>query len=529
MRWNNFMVRILFLFLFSIGYASLFAELSSWPQWRGPARDGHGMKILNLIENIEIEQPQKIWESVEIPSQDDGGFGSVISDGTHAYLSVVWHRDEPTDERILNAIVMRNLGLRNVNLPESLRAKVEQERLTLSPRLRGSKLDNWIEDWINTNLTQKQKMTQGSLIASRFKQGKLALPLTVIDKMFTIKDRVFPSQSALDEWLHEQKFTPEIIEKFSQGIPPTKRMADDTILAFELASGNLIWKTTLSGVPSGRTSSSTPCLANGKIFAVGGERLFCVDAKDGQLLWECSLGTQAVASSPLYHEGKVYVLANSLQAFDANSGKRIWESKSVRGKTASPVLWKNSWQTLIVCNSSKTVLCLDPANGKTLWEGPGGGASTPAISGDLLVVHGKTEDVGLVCFQLQEQNIVEKWRFPKLTRRTDSSPLIYENYALLFGAGMRLCLKLETGELLRKVPAKHDISSPILAGGRVFAYEINGSFLSVVTAKPEGFSSEQKFKINALKCTSPSIVGTKLLIRKSNGIACYELGKKLPN
>ncbi|OUU40287.1 MAG: hypothetical protein CBC16_06400, partial [Verrucomicrobia bacterium TMED56] len=226
------MGRKLFFSLFSFAGASLLAEIISWPQWRGPDRNGQGIVNFELIQDISEQEPVQIWESIEIPSQDDGGFGSVISDGQRAFLSVVWHRNEPTEERILDSVVMRKLGLRKVNLPPALSAKAERDRLSLSPRLRGSKLDKWIDDWIESNLDQKQKMTQGSLIASRFKQGKLAIPISVIDRMFSIKDRVFPSDKALEEWLNQQNFSPGIISKFSEGIPPTKRMADDVIIAF---------------------------------------------------------------------------------------------------------------------------------------------------------------------------------------------------------------------------------------------------------------------------------------------------------
>ena len=111
--------------------------------------------------------------------------------------------------------------------------------MSLSPRLRGSKLDQWIEEWINENLDQKQRMTQGSLIASRFKKGKLAMSLGVIDKLFSIKDRVFPNQEALDDWIAEQKFDQDTSELISQGVPPTKRMADDVIVALDPRTGKL--------------------------------------------------------------------------------------------------------------------------------------------------------------------------------------------------------------------------------------------------------------------------------------------------
>ena len=105
-----------------------------------------------------------------IPSQDDGGFGSLVSDGEKAYLSLVWHRDEPTETRTITNLFLRKFGARKVNLPPELVAKAEKARLNLSPRLRGSSLDKWIENWIDENLDQKQKMTQGSLLASRFKK-----------------------------------------------------------------------------------------------------------------------------------------------------------------------------------------------------------------------------------------------------------------------------------------------------------------------------------------------------------------------
>ena len=189
----------------------------------------------------------------------------------------------------MTSLVLRKLGARKVNLPERLVQLAETDRMNLSPRLRGSKLEEWIEQWLDRNLDQKQLMTQGSLLASRFKQGKLAMPLEAIDRLFAIKDQVFADQRALDEWIGKQGFSPELAEKISQGVPPTKRAADDVVVALDLRNGTLAWKTTLSGLPTGRTSSSTPCLANERIFAIGGKRIFCLDTKTGKLIWETEI------------------------------------------------------------------------------------------------------------------------------------------------------------------------------------------------------------------------------------------------
>jgi hypothetical protein len=124
-----------------------------------------------------------------------------------------------------------------------------------------------------------------------------------------------------------------------------------------------------------------------------------------------------------------------------------------------------------------------------------------------------------------EDKIEEAWRIPKLTRRTDSSPIIHDGHAYLIGAGMRMCVEMKSGNVIRKIMAKHDISSPILADGKILAYEINGSQLKMIEANPDNFEEIQKTKINALKCTSPAMSGTKLLIRKEKGVGCYELGE----
>ena len=504
-------------------------ERDGWSQWRGPDRNGRSSLELPTPQNWATNPPTKLWTSMELPSQDNGGFSSVVSDDRFAYLSLVWHRDEPTKERIVNDIVLRKMGARKVNLPKELVQKAEKDRMSLSPRLRGSKLDQWIDKWINENLDQKQRMTQGSLIASRFKKGKLAMSLEVIDKLFSIKDRVFPNQEALDDWIAEQKFDQDTSEFISQGVPPTKRMADDVIVALDLRTGKFAWKTSLPSLPTGRSSSSTPCISNGRIFAIGGTRIFSLDLKKGSLIWEKEIHEKGVASSPLIHDNLVIALIGSLKAFDSKTGKLVWENMDVRGKSGSPIFWKSSNGEFIVCNSGKTVCAIDPSTGKTLWEGPGGGSSTPVVQDDYLVVHGKQEETGLIAFQSKPNGIFEKWRYPKLTRRTDSSPLVFKNNVFLIGAGMRLCIDLETGDVLRKIPAKHDISSPIMIGRHILCYEINGSFLQLLEADPEKLGDGQKFKINALKCTTPSLIGSQLLIRQENGIAAFNLGDFKPN
>ena len=292
----------------------LVSASASWSQWRGDNRDGKGAAAIEISGAWEEKEPELLWESDLIPSQDDGGFGSLISDGEKAYVSLVWHRDEPTQTRTISSLFLRKFGARKVNLPAELVDKAEKARISLSPRLRGSSLDKWIENWIDENLDQRQKMTQGSLLASRFKKGKLAFNLSDVDLLFSVKDKVFPSQEALDRWIEKQPFSPGMKEKISQSVPHTKKMADDVVLALDLRNGTTLWKSSLPGAPSGRSSSSTPCFRNGKIYTVGSNRIFCVDSDKGSIDWETPLELEGVAGSVLVHEELVIALVGNLRA-----------------------------------------------------------------------------------------------------------------------------------------------------------------------------------------------------------------------
>ena len=124
------------------------------------------MSVYWKIRRRLISQSSLDWESGTIPSGDEGGFGSLVSDGSQVYLSLVWHRDVPTNTRTMTDLFLRKFGARKMNLPKEITERAEMDRLSLNPRLRGSKLEAWIDQWIENHLDQRQKMVQGDLIVA---------------------------------------------------------------------------------------------------------------------------------------------------------------------------------------------------------------------------------------------------------------------------------------------------------------------------------------------------------------------------
>jgi len=376
-RFHHNMKRILLITLFA---SVAIPGMADWPQWRGPNRNGTVTDSPSLpAELTDANAPKSLWEFTGIPSDHFGGHGSVAVVNGKLYVSVVWHRDEPTDIRKIDSRVTSKLGYRGTkNLPPEVVKKMEHDRMNLSRRMRGAALDEYAKKWVEENIDTKTQLSLGSWIAGRFKKGKSAIPLAVYDVLLGVSKKTFKDQAEMEAWVNAQDFSPEIKEQVIAAVPDTKREANDVIICVNAASGKEIWRYEVAGYPSGRGSSSTPAVADGKVYAALSENLYCVDAETGKEIWKTPLkGRKGPASSPLIHQGKVFLQQNYLTAYDAESGGGIWQNKEVKGANQSPAIWKDT----ILCNSSKELIGVDAETGKTIWKKPGGGDGTPVVAG----------------------------------------------------------------------------------------------------------------------------------------------------
>ncbi|MDF1824470.1 MAG: PQQ-like beta-propeller repeat protein [Verrucomicrobiales bacterium] len=493
---------------------------ADWPQWRGPDRNGIAAADSDLPELLpEGYEPTRRWESLEIPSDHYGGHGSIsIADGK-VYLSVVWHRDEPTDTRKIDRDVLATLGYRGLNsIPEEIRRKMENDRLSLSRRLRGAALDEWAENWVKENIEPKTQLSLGSWIISRFKKGKAAVPLNVYDNLLGASKQTFKNQSELEAWIDAQNFDPAIREQVLKAVPATVKKADDIILCLDSGTGEVLWEFRQPGIPSGRSSSSTPAVSHGLVFAALSEHLYCVDAESGEEIWRAPLsGKKGPASSPLVHGDSVYLQQNFLTAFDLNTGEEQWRNAEVTGANSSPATWKD----LILCNTSKALFGIDRGTGATVWKAQGGGDGTPVVSGDDVIISSKDNQKNLIAYHLNANGPEEKWSHQFLARRYGSSPIIFEGYVYYMGSERHLCLDLGTGEIQWEREAQSSLSSPILADGKLVIYENKGGFAHLIKASPESYQSLGRVKVGALYCASPATVGKDIYLRTSKSVVSF--------
>ena len=152
--------------------------------------------------------------------------------------------------------------------------------------------------------------------------------------------------------------------------------------------------------------NSTPIVKDGKIYTLGqmGD-LLCLDAVKGTVLWRKNLmaeyGTKEFSGttpSPLI-EGSLLILPIGAQpgacvvAFDKDTGKEAWKALDDPWTYSSPNVITAGGQRQFIVWTPKSVVSLNPANGKTWWREELDttnyyGVATPVLNGDLLLLSG---------------------------------------------------------------------------------------------------------------------------------------------
>ena len=342
---------------------------ADWNQWRGADRNGVVRDNVALLDELPADGPQQLWQSEAIPSNDDGGHGSLVVSNNRIYMGIVWHFDIPSEKREINELIVRKLGYRN--LDTELAEKMEKARMELNPRFRGSKLDDWIDVWLKDNLDKKQQSTIGSWVKSRFKKGKGAIAYKDLKKVSKKSGTIFENEAALRKWIETEGFEEFTASQIIKVVPASVRAAKDVVVCIDGNTGKTIWRTEAPGKPTGRKSSSTPCVVNGKVYAAGSTHAYCVDAVSGKSIWASELPSKGTASSFLVTDGKAIIMAGRLLALDAHSGKELWAAEKFSATNSSPIVWNNNGKNRLIVSGRSSIACLDPLNGRILWETQG--------------------------------------------------------------------------------------------------------------------------------------------------------------
>jgi outer membrane protein assembly factor BamB len=496
---------------------------AEWNQWRGSQRNGVSDSTTPIANALPQGALAPIWQSENIPSDHDGGHSSPVISGGRVYLSVVWHSRVPSEIRLIDDEVVSSLGHRGTNsLGAELTKKMEDARKNMKAGLRGAALEEWSKQWVNENFSEEQKLVLGSWAEQRFKQGKNALDVEILDKVAARQNKPFADAGELVAWVNAE-FPEAVRERILKAVPDTIKVGRDTIVCLDAQDGRTLWKFENEGKPTGRRTSGTPAVVDGRVFAVGSTHLYSVNAEDGKLVWKAPL--TGSGSSPLVEDGRVFLQAGTISCYSAADGKVVWTNKEGRGDTGSPVLWRTSdGRATLVCNTSKALLGLDPATGAKRWEVEGGGQSSPVVEGDRLVIFSGAKDVGLRCYLAQKDAPPKvAWSQWWMSRRYTGSPIVHEGHVYLMCGGKHQCVSLTDGMVKWKEDAESTITSPMLVDGKFLVVDQNGMFLRLIKADPTSYQLLGRAKIEAMWCPTPAPYDGRLIVRRKNQVVCFDL------
>jgi outer membrane protein assembly factor BamB len=366
--------------------------------------------------------------------------------------------------------------------------------------------------------------------------------------------------------------------------------APDAVYRWEVyclsaADGKVLWKQTAAerkpAIPKNPTNTyatETPVTDGERVYAYFGMTgVFCYDLA-GKLLWQVDLGAYSMAmgngtgSSPALDGGRLFIQCDNedrsfLVALDAKTGKELWRTpRPERTNWCTPLIWKNTQRTEVVCVGSSRARAYDRATGKQLWElgGLGGqNKATPVASADLLYVGsgggpvgfgggpgtfkggppgggrfgGRGEGMGggrplvavkpgasgdITLKEGSQSNDGVAWSLPQAGPATPS-PLLYGEYLYVLAdrGGLVTCHEAKTGKQVYKerIPgARGFTSSPLACDGKVYCLDDAGT-MHVLQAGPE-FKVLGKNAVGEMCWSSPAVAGGALFLRTVDHLYC---------
>ena len=564
-----------------------------WPQWRGPNRDGVAPSSPKLLDSIPASGPKMLWKSEYIPFGFGGGWGSPVVAEGKVFVYVYWghSKDGANDGRKYGRpITTESLKLLGwiPGVPDELAKKLEAAWASPNrpnaaqcpplpvlmgvPRL----LNNFLSKNPDLKTAPHAPDVPFSLDAYLAKQPELEAYVkkfiaslnpdeakeydTFIKRRLCMPPPILNCPGGGEPWeilvklskyrdqevKNSYKFNWEVLAKIvlmnADGSIPVwlgelnGGPSMDTLVCLDANTGKLLWKKEFGEpqkpAPGVYPHSTTPAVANGKVYFIGKTGTYCLSTKDGSVVWEQKHGASYAS---ILVDGKFIYDPSIASALDADTGRLLWQNRDGQSGDSSPVLWTDGGKKRILCKKA----LMNAEDGKTLWVYPNLlDMNTPVAQGEHLLANDYDGLKGMK--MTSDKPPVLLWKQGWNARDNRNSPLLYQGYVYAFDVnGAWVCGDLATGNIKwtgHKGDAT-DMSSPILADGKIIVFgqpghshTTKGCSIIIFKATPDKYEEVGRFNPHAASCESPAIADGKLYFRVENeeddgdrGVVCYDL------
>jgi outer membrane protein assembly factor BamB len=205
-------------------------------------------------------------------------------------------------------------------------------------------------------------------------------------------------------------------------IVPTGGPASRGLLAFDRASGRLVWHAAVAKATAYTSALSATIAGARQVIAVASDRVFAVQPSDGRLLWSAPGpgGTIEIANSALALPGDRLLLSSWEQSVMLGissrdgvfSTREIWRSPRLRGSNG-PTIYRNGF---LYGFAGSMLICMNADTQEVRWR-ERTGAGTLIGFGDTLVILGDGSG-DLQVAQVSPDAFTRRFRLPLLEAGT---------------------------------------------------------------------------------------------------------------
>ena len=327
----------------------------------------------------------------------------------------------------------------------------------------------------------------------------------------------------------------------------------ETVRCLELKTGRPIWikhydapyKMHPAARGHGKGPKSTPLVAGGKLYTFGiSGILSCFETSKGRLVWRNDFTKSYKNSSPLYgtstspilHKGLLILHVGghnkgALMAFDAGTGAEKWKWDDDGPGYASPVILKAAGVEQLVTQTQNSILGVNPANGKALWQiayktAYDQNSVTPVVNGQTVIISGYG-------------NGVDCYRFVKVGTRIQPRKVwskreisMYMNTAVISGkamfgmshrnSGEMFCASPETGKVFWTGKRRFAKNAALIAAGDAILVQKTDGEMLVFEPSFERMTIKARYRLSQMPTWAhPAIAGKLLLVKDKTALICY--------
>ena len=369
---------------------------------------------------------------------------------------------------------------------------------------------------------------------------------------------------------------------------------EEIVECLKAATGRTVWRHRYLSQfvdPYGYNNGprSTPLLTADRCYTFGAEgKLVCLELGTGRLVWQRDTAAEwnvppaffGVGSSPVLEGGLLLVMVggqpnSGVVAFDAGTGKTVWESVGERSWQGQPrrgwagetsVKWEiserqASYSTPVVATirGRRQVLCLmrqglvslNPTNGAVnycFWfRSPATesvNAMNPVVVDDLILLSAAYYKIGSVLLRVKSdgKGVEEVWRSTVMEVHW-TTPVCQDGFLYAFSgrnesdARFR-CVELRTGRLMwerderwashsTRTPSTYGRGSCILADGKLIVLG-EGGLLGLFKVNPQQAEEISRFQVPRLHypCwAAPVLSHQRLFLRSEDRLVCLSLAR----